>query len=445
MFQCLFMNRLVILALIFSFITVKTTLAQSNVLTLQDAINRSLLQNLGVKVLDNEVRIAKNNAVKANAGFLPTITLNVAETPSVGFTNQVFAGGARADVNATNITNNLTASAQLQWTLYDGRRMFLELDRLKELRGLSEISVKIRGELIVADVMRAYYNVVRQQDFYKGIQEQMDLFEERLRIAQTRLEVGKGNQLDVLQAQSDLNVQKTQLTRQRQAIGLAKMTLNQAMTTDLNFDYSISDSFRLTADFDLNNLVGSALQNNLNLSLLKKQEGIAMLTKQEIESLKKPRLTFNSALNFNRNDNTAGLFLTNQNSGLNAGLALTYPLYEGGNIKRQAENAKIGIESIQIQQKQLEYDLTAGLNIAYQNFKNAVEILRGEEENMLIAKQSIEIAMERFRLSRSTILELKQIQQTYDNALVRAIAAKFEAKSAEIELMRISGNLVSKK
>jgi outer membrane protein len=435
-------STLIFLCFIFS---LKTTYTQTAALTLDEAIARALQQNFGVKVLQNDVQIATNNAVKGNAGFLPTINLNVAETPSLGLTYQSFAGGTRADVNATNITNNFNANVQLQWTLYDGRRMFLELDRLKELKGLSEITVKIRSELIIADVMRAYYNVIRQQELYKGIQEQMDLFEERLRIAQTRLEVGKGNQLDVLQAQSDLNVQKTQLTRQKQAIGLAKMTLNQAMTVDLNFDYDINDSFRLSNDFDLKNLINTSFQENLAVSLLKKQEGILMLTKQEIESLKKPRLTFNSALNFNRNDNTAGLFLVNQNSGLNAGLALTYPLYEGGNIKRQTENAKIGIVSLQVQQKQLEFELSSDLTIAYQNFKNAVEILRGEEENMQIARQSIVIAMERFRLSRSTILELKQIQQTYDNALVRAIAAKFEAKAAEIELMRISGGLIKGK
>jgi outer membrane protein len=438
------MIRSILIFLCFIF-SLKTNYAQTSALTLDEAIARALQQNFGVKVLQNDVQIATNNAVKGNAGFLPTVTLNVSETPSLGLTYQSFAGGTRADVNATNITNTFNANAQLQWTLYDGRRMYLELDRLKELKGLSEITVKIRSELIIADVMRAYYNVIRQQELYKGIQEQMDLFEERLRIAQTRLDVGKGNQLDVLQAQSDLNVQKTQLTRQKQAIGLAKMTLNQAMTTDLNFDYNINDSFRLSNDFDLKNLINTSFQQNLAVSLLKKQEGILMLTKQEIESLKKPRLTFNSALNFNRNDNTAGLFLVNQNSGLNAGLALTYPLYEGGNIKRQAENAKIGIVSLQIQQKQLEFELSSGLTIAYQNFKNATEILRGEEENMLIARQSIVIAMERFRLSRSTILELKQIQQTYDNALVRAIAAKFEAKAAEIELMRISGGLIKGK
>ena len=82
------------------------------------------------------------------------------------------------------------------------------------------------------------------------------------------------------------------------------------------------------------------------------------------------------------------------------------------------------------------------MNIAYQNYLNAVEILRGEEENMKIAKQSIEIAMERYRLSRSTVLELKQIQQGYEAAVTRAVTAKFDAKNAEIEMMRLSGALI---
>jgi outer membrane protein len=82
------------------------------------------------------------------------------------------------------------------------------------------------------------------------------------------------------------------------------------------------------------------------------------------------------------------------------------------------------------------------LNIAYQNYLNAAEILRGEENNKTIARQSIEIAMERFRLSRSTILELALIQQTYENAIFRSISAKFEAKMAEIDLLRLSGSLI---
>jgi outer membrane protein len=193
---------------------------------------------------------------------------------------------------------------------------------------------------------------------------------------------------------------------------------------------------------DYNLLKSNLLNSNLNIALLKKQMGISTILEKQAESLRKPRVTLNSGFTLGRQDNTAGLFLVNQNTGLNAGVTLTYPLYDGGNIKRQVANAKVEIESNKLRASQLESDLLSSLAIAYQNALNATEILRGEENNKTIARQSIEIAMERYRLSRSTILELALIQQTYENAIFRSISAKFEAKMAEIDLLRLSGSLI---
>jgi outer membrane protein len=269
----------------------------------------------------------------------------------------------------------------------------------------------------------------------------LNLYDERLRIAQTRLEVGKGNQLDVLQAQTDLNVQKTSLLRQKQAIATAKLVLNQFLSNQPDFAFEVKDTFDISKNYDFTALRNEIVEKNINISLLKKQSGIAMLVQKQIEALKKPRLVFNSAFNLGRQDNTAGLFLVNQNTGLNAGISLTYPLYDGGNIKRQTENAKIEIESNTLRIQQLQIDLVNSLNLAYLNFQNAIAILKEEENNAQIARQSINIAMERYRLSRSTILELAQIQQVLENAIFRSVASKFEAKMAEIDLMRISGML----
>ena len=186
----------------------------------------------------------------------------------------------------------------------------------------------------------------------------------------------------------------------------------------------------------------NALSNNLNIELLKRQGGVSTLIMKEFEAQRKPRVTFNPAFTVGRQDNTAGLFLLNQNAGLSGAVTLTYPIWDGDNLKRQTENSRIDIETNKIRQKELNYNLEANTNIAYQNYLNAIEILRGEEENMRIAKQSIEIAMERYRLSRSTVLELKQIQQGYEAAVTRAVNAKFDAKTAEIEMMRLSGALI---
>ena len=425
---------------IFFLILHQITSAQNPILTLDEAIQKALSQNLGIRVNQNDIQIAKNNAVKGNAGFLPNINLIASETPSFGYLNQKFSSGN--EINRTNLTNNVTAGIQLAWTLYDGRRMYLELDRLRELQGIGEINLRIRSEQIVYDVMRAYFNIVRNQELNNSLEEQMNLYEERFRISQTRLDVGKGNQLDVYQAQTDLNVQKTNLLRQKQAIQTAKLQLNQAISNAPNIIYEVKDTLIIDKSYDFKALSDNAVSKNLSVALLNKQTGIAMLVEKQIEALRKPRIVFNSAFNLGRQDNTAGLFLVNQNTGLNAGITLTYPLYDGGNIKRQTENAKIEIESNKWRMQQLQVDLVNTLNIAYQNYQNALEILRGEAENARVARLSIEIAMERYRLSRSTVLELAQIQQGYENAIFRSVAAKYEAKLAEIDLMRISGMLI---
>ena len=425
---------------IFFLILHQISFAQNPILTLDEAIQKALSQNLGIRVNQNDIQIAKNNAVKGNAGFLPNINLIASETPSFGYLNQKLSSGT--EINRTNLTNNVTAGVQLAWVLYDGKRMYLELDRLRELQGIGEINLRIRSEQIVYDVMRAYFNIVRNQELYNSLEEQMNLYEERFRISQTRLEVGKGNQLDVYQAQTDLNVQKTNLLRQKQAIQTAKLQLNQAISSAPNIVYEVKDTLLIDKSYDFKALSDDAVGKNLSVALLNKQTGIAMLVEKQIEALRKPRIVFNSAFNLGRQDNTAGLFLVNQNTGLNAGITLTYPLYDGGNIKRQVENAKIEIESNKWRMQQLQVDLVNTLNIAYQNYQNALEILRGEAENARVARLSIEIAMERYRLSRSTVLELAQIQQGYENAVFRSVAAKYEAKLAEIDLMRISGMLI---
>ena len=417
-----------------------TTFAQLPNLTLEEAINIALKNNFGIQIGQNDATIARNNVTKGNAGFEPNLNLVVTENPSMGFLNQKLGNGTES--NRTNISNNLNAGLQMSWTLYDGKRMYFTLDRLKELQAIGELGIKIRSEQIVYDVMRAYYNIVRYQELYRGLREQLDLYEERERLAQTRLDVGKGNQLDVLQAQADLNVQKTQLLRQKQLIEIAKLALIQAMTERVNFEFEVRDTFGIIKNMDYNALKNSAFERNSNMELLKRQGGVSNLIMKEFAALRKPRITFNPSFTLGRQDNTAGLFLLNQNAGLNAGVTLTYPILDGNNLKRQVENSRIEIETNKIRQKEWGYSVETNLIITYQNYINAIEILRGEEENMRIAKESIVIAMERYRLSRSTVLELKQIQQGYEAAVTRAVAAKFEAKNAEIEMMRLSGALI---
>jgi outer membrane protein len=428
---------------VFFFLTCGLSAQNLPVLSLPQVIEIGLAQNFGIKILQGDVSIANNNATRANAGFLPTVGLQANLSPSLGYTNQAFASGA--EINRFNIANNFSAGVFLNWTLYDGRRMYFTYDRLQALRGVSEGQIRVRSEAVVAQVMQAYFNIVRHQMLGTAFEKQLDLFEERLRLAETRLEVGKGNKLDVLQAQADLATQKTGILRQNQAIVTAKYLLKQTMNEFIDPLISpffiIADSFTFNENYDFEALEKRGLLKNPQLALLRKQQTVFQISEQEASTLNKPRLVLNSAFNFGRTDNRVGFALLNQNTGFNLGVSLTYPIFDAGNTKRQVQNAQIEYKSSEIRLQQAEAEWSSALTIAYQDYQNALEILTAERETMRLAQESIDLAMERFRLSRATILELKLIQKTYEDAQIRAISAMFEAKRAEIELRRLGGLL----
>jgi outer membrane protein len=65
-----------------------------------------------------------------------------------------------------------------------------------------------------------------------------------------------------------------------------------------------------------------------------------------------------------------------------------------------------------------------------------------EEENLVLANENVVVALERFRIGNSTPVELKEAQKSLDDAEYRTVSARYAAKVAETELMRLNGELV---
>jgi outer membrane protein TolC len=83
-----------------------------------------------------------------------------------------------------------------------------------------------------------------------------------------------------------------------------------------------------------------------------------------------------------------------------------------------------------------------GISNAYVNYHNAREILQVEEETILLAKENVFIALESFKRSVATFIELRTAQQSLADAYNRLITARYNAKVAETELLRLNGALI---
>src|SRR5260221_12416993 len=97
------------------------------------------------------------------------------------------------------------------------------------------------------------------------------------------------------------------------------------------------------------------------------------------------------------------------------------------------------MQAIYDQQKVLAI---VGVRNAFHNYENLKRILQIQEENIAVAKENVAIALAGFRRGITTFIELRTAQQSLSDAYNLLIAARFSAKSSEIELMRLQGALL---
>jgi outer membrane protein TolC len=193
-------------------------------------------------------------------------------------------------------------------------------------------------------------------------------------------------------------------------------------------------------------LSGYIENTNYGLQAAREEIGISNLSVRERRAELLPFLNFNAAYNYSRTDNTrlinpfAALF--NQSDGYNYGFSVTIPVLNGFNQRRLVQQAKINVNRQQTLYEQQRTAVNLGLQNAFASYDNAKKILLIEEENIFLAKENVSIALETFKRGATTFVELRTAQQSLAEAYTRLINARYLAKVAEIELLKLNGSLL---
>lgn len=409
--------------------------------TLEEAIELGIKNNYDIAIVNNNASIAANNNTLGNAGMLPVIDINASTNFATNATKQKFYTGETVDRPGVH-SNNVSSGVYLTWTLFNGLKMFATHEQLSVLESMGKLSSKIQIENTLQSIIVTYYNVVKQKQLIKGLTENIKISEERLTIAQKRFEVGAGSKLDVLQAKTDMNAQTSVLIRQKTLLEELKTTLNQLLVRPVETTFEVSDSIPVQFQMKYEDLKSNYQKTNLNL--LYAQQDIA-LAKQQLRATKgdiSPVINLNANYLFSRSESGAGQLLFNRNLGFNYGLTATWRIFNGFNLNNRIKNAQLVAENANINYSNVQSQVEQQLLIAFKRFQDDQKVLDLEEDNLKLVKEAVAIALERFRVGSSNSIELKEIQQTYDDALVRLAEARYNAKVSETQLMKLNGNLV---
>ncbi len=432
------------LCLIVLFTFIYSSVSAQKLLSLEESIQLGLQNHYSIQISKKREKQALNDNTPGNAGFLPTITGTLNKSYTISGLDQEFFGGLRAPLVQSGVNSNSgNAGLAMVWTLYDGKGMFILRDRFKELQNLGAKQTETAIENLISLISSSYYDLIRQNLRVNNFKKGLEISNDRLKLAKDRYEVGQGSKVDYYSAQVDYNEDKALLIAQEQSYLNTKISYNTLLVRNHQEEFNVDSKIDLLPKLNLPELKEFALKQNPTLISALLTKKITDLDTKNIQSLQMPQIDLLAGYNMSQVNNGAGFGVQKGSSDvLNYGLRATINIFDGYNQKRRVQNAKINAEIAQLQIDDLKNALISSLEKAFVTYENALNLISLETENYAIAKQNIDIAFDRFKVGIATSYELREVQRNAVSAETRLIETKFAAKAAEIELIRLSGNLL---
>lgn len=414
-------------------------------LSLEEAVASALKNNYDILLSRNDSMVAALDYSYRNAIFYPRVNVSTGATWNKNNQRQTLADGTKREQKNLR-SNNQNVALNLNWTLFDGLKMFATRDKAEQLIQLGVLGIRSQVVNTVALVITTYYNIVRQKQLLKAIEEQMSLSQERVKLAQYKLEIGVGAKPDVLQSKVDNNAQKALQLEQQTTIAQLKEQLNQVMNVKDAPPYDVADSIPIDTQLSLGDIQAGIAHSNPDIQVTKKNIEIAGFTLKERKAERWPTVSFNSVYNFTRTNNKAVINpfspLFNQARGLNYGLTAAIPLFNNHTVKRQIQQAELNIRFQQLFLENQQSQLNLAVINAFLEYEQQKKALALEEENIVLARENVSIVFQVYKLSSTTLIQLKEAEKSLQDAYTRLITARYNTKVAETELLRLKGELV---
>ena len=410
------------------------------ILTIEDAVKIALENNYDIKIAKNDLKIDETNVTSGNAGMLPRATASATDNNSVQNLNQTRIDGTENSLNNAK-NNSLSYGVLLDWTIFDGLRMFARKEQLKELQKLGTAELQLAILTKISDVNANYFNLVQQQQQLTALDSTLIISNQRLDLAKNRFSIGKASKLEVLNAQVDLNTDKVNLLRQQELYTNTKTALNEILARDATTPFTVANSIIIDNLLNLSDLMNLAEQQNPLLQAQIINKRVAELQLKQVKAGRYPTIRVSTGYNFGQSQSSLGFITQSTSRGLNYGFNASLNLFDGLAQNRNEKIAAIQIETATAQIEQQSMQLKSQLTTAYQTYLTNLQLIELEEKNEAIAKQNLDITLDKFRIGTITTLEFRTAQLNYVNAIVRFSNAQFQAKLSEIALREIAGNL----
>lgn len=411
-------------------------------LTYDQCVQVALENNYGILIAKENQEIASNNAKVGNADLLPKVSLNAGANGSLNNVTQQFVTESdKTTINGARSTSQ-NANLNVNYNLYQGKTRINNLKSLRIQSTMSELDTKNTIEETMVLIGQAYFEVAGQQANVNLLTDVLNVSRERFERTEYKYQYGDAVKIDVLNAEVNLNSDSIRYMTAVRSLTQAKKNLTILMGQTPNDAFGVSLDISFLDDLDRDVLKSELETNNTLLQL-----SDAEITKSQYDLAiargnRTPILSTNLGYGINTSQNDAGVLKSNLQNGLNAGLTLTWDIFDGNKRNIQVQNATIQKSITENRKEDQKLQLTRDLENAWSEYTFQLSVIRLQERNIETNRLNFERSEEMYSFGQLTSTQYREAQINYLQARYDFIVSNATAKVEEIKLLRLSGRLI---
>ncbi len=411
----------------------------SDTATLQQLVSVALEKNYGILIANNNSEISKINNSLGNAGFLPKIDVGISNLYSQSDNRTDYFDGTTTQSNVNN--SLLDALVQLNWTVFDGTAMFIRKNRLSEFENQNAVRLEAEIENVYFDLAIQYFELVQQQKLMQVLEYTMNISRFRLNLAELKFRLGAASEIDKIQASLDLNNDSSLLLKQDILIKNLKADINNTLGRVPEFQFSAEKEITMSEELNFEQIQQSFSQQNKDILLSESNLKLKELIYRETKTVFLPELSLYADYEYYNSHNSAGSMKLNTVAGPSVGVKLSYTVFDGFNSNRKRQIAKVDLSTAQIETDENLNTVRTILYQTYNNYKGALTLADLETGNLSDARKNLQLAVEMYKRGTIGEIEFREIQRKEFESESRFLSAQFAAKSAELQLLKLIGQL----
>ena len=416
--------------------------AQSQVITLEQALEIAMSENVSVKVADLEIKRTEYAKKGAYAALYPQIDLTGSYQRTIKKQVMYMTMNGQSMGIEVGKSNTINAGASAAMPVVNAQLWgSLKLSAL-DVELAVEKARSSRLEM-VTQVKNAYYAVLMAKEAFSVYKEVYENAVLNLEETQKKFDAQKTSEFELVRAKTSVANAVPNVYNAESSVILALWQLKAVLGVDLDMDLDVAGKLEDHSQqmfYDIHQHDSVSLDNNTTMKQLAIQmEQLAQNIKlQKFANIPSLALAFNFSYMSMADDISFKEFPWTPYS--TVGLSLNIPIFAGGKRYQAIRQAKNQHQQVQLQventERQLKIAIRQSLNSMEMNMKSYYAAQTAEES----AQKAYDIAAASYKLGRGTLLDLNDAQLALTQSQLAKSQAVYNFLSAKAQLEQTLGN-----